>query len=232
MASRGRRSLPSRLIPDSRPPLRPRPKPPDLNFHRHNVHTLLLLHSPLVLTTIPLPINAIPCDSSTDQKNKHFSTDQEDEVTPAFTVFRHPQNEQNQSYLLFPTLPVRLSRNPGVRSFRMDDTGKVHVSGYIEPNVLLKCLRKNGKEAHLVHWQYGECSTNLYQNNSYQNSGFQRGGYQNSGYHQGGYGGYDNNNGNGNYSYNHQPLVTYVPSYPPRGDPYASDEESSSWSIM
>ncbi|GJW97630.1 heavy metal-associated isoprenylated plant protein 33-like protein [Tanacetum coccineum] len=119
----------------------------------------------------------------------------------------------------------------GVRSFRMDDTGKVHVSGYIEPNVLLKYLRKNGKEAHLVHWQYGECSTNLYQNNSYQNSGFQRGGYQNGGYHQGGYGGYHNNNGNG-YSYNHQPLVTYVPSYPPRGDQYASDEESSSWSIM
>ncbi|GJW38633.1 hypothetical protein Tco_0064478 [Tanacetum coccineum] len=113
----------------------------------------------------------------------------------------------------------------------MDDTGKVHVSGYIEPNVLLKCLRKNGKEAHLLHWQYGECSTNLYQNNSYQYSGFQRGGYQNGGYHQGGYGGYHNNNGNG-YSYNHQPLVTYVPSYPPRGDPYASDEESSSWSIM
>ncbi|GJS65209.1 feruloyl CoA ortho-hydroxylase 1-like protein [Tanacetum coccineum] len=113
----------------------------------------------------------------------------------------------------------------------MDDTGKVHVSGYIEPNVLLKCMQKNGKEAHLVHWQYGECSTNLYQNNSYQNSGFQRGGYQNGGYHQGGYGGYHNNNGNG-YSYNHQPLVTYVPSYPPRGDPYASDEESSSWSII
>ncbi|GKB24450.1 hypothetical protein Tco_0863851 [Tanacetum coccineum] len=74
MASRGRRSLPSRLLPDSRPPLRPRPKPPDLNFHRHNVHTVLLLHSPLVLTTIPLPINAIPCDSSTDQENKPLTS--------------------------------------------------------------------------------------------------------------------------------------------------------------
>ncbi|GJR53445.1 hypothetical protein Tco_1403966 [Tanacetum coccineum] len=110
----------------------------------------------------------------------------------------------------------------------MDDTGKVHVSGYIEPNVLLKCLRKNGKTAHLVHWQYGECETNLYQNNSYQNSGYQGGGYQNGGYYQGGYGGYHNNNGN-YYSYNHQPRLTYVPSYPPRGDPYASHEESSSW---
>ncbi|GJT29066.1 hypothetical protein Tco_0909341 [Tanacetum coccineum] len=57
MASRGRRSLPSRLLSDSRPPPRPRPKPPDLNFHRHNVHTVLLLHSLLVLTTTPLPIN-------------------------------------------------------------------------------------------------------------------------------------------------------------------------------
>ncbi|GJR85363.1 hypothetical protein Tco_0209374 [Tanacetum coccineum] len=70
MASRGRRSLPSRLLSDSRLPLRPRPKPPDLNFHRHNVHNVLLLHSPLVLTTIPLSINAIPCDSSTDQKKQ------------------------------------------------------------------------------------------------------------------------------------------------------------------
>ncbi|GKD27445.1 hypothetical protein Tco_1233659, partial [Tanacetum coccineum] len=60
MASLGRRSLPSQLLSDSRPPPRLRLKPPDLNFHCHNVHTVLLLHSPLVLTTTPLPINAIP----------------------------------------------------------------------------------------------------------------------------------------------------------------------------
>ncbi|GKB72068.1 hypothetical protein Tco_0933480 [Tanacetum coccineum] len=71
MASRWTRSFPSRLLPDPRPLPRPRPKPPDLNFHRHNVHTVLFLHSLLVLTTIPLPINAIPCDSSTDQENKN-----------------------------------------------------------------------------------------------------------------------------------------------------------------
>ncbi|GJV90697.1 feruloyl CoA ortho-hydroxylase 1-like protein [Tanacetum coccineum] len=112
-------------------------------------------------------------------------------------LYRLPSSAKRTESKLpaFPIFPF-VFLQPGVRSFRMDDTGKVHVSGYIEPNVLLKCLRKNGKEAHLVHWQYGECSTNLYQNNSYQNSGFQRGGYQNSGYHQGGYGGYDNNNGN------------------------------------
>ena len=96
----------------------------------------------------------------------------------------------------------------------MEDTGKVHISGYIEPNVFLKCLRKNGKKAHLVHWQYGECSSNLYQNKGSQNSGNQSGGY----------GGYHSTNGNG-YSYNHQPRVTYVPSYPPRGDPYANHED-------
>ncbi|GKB16074.1 hypothetical protein Tco_0849997 [Tanacetum coccineum] len=114
-------------------------------------------------------------------------------------LYRLPSSAKRTESKLpaFPIFPF-VFLQPGVRSFRMDDTGKVHVSGYIEPNVLLKCLRKNGKEAHLVHWQYGECSTNLYQNNSYQNSGFQRGGYQNGGYHQGGYGGYDNNNGNGN----------------------------------
>ncbi|GJU92042.1 hypothetical protein Tco_1304465 [Tanacetum coccineum] len=59
MASRGRRSLPSILLPDLRPPPRPRPKPHDLNFHHHNVHTVLLLHYLLVLITTPLPINVI-----------------------------------------------------------------------------------------------------------------------------------------------------------------------------
>ncbi|GKA79881.1 hypothetical protein Tco_0786477 [Tanacetum coccineum] len=241
MASCGRRSLPSRLILDSPPPLRPRPKPPDLNFHRHKVHTLLLLHSPLVLTTIPLPINAIPCDSSTDQKNKPLTSSSK--LVPRALFHRSRRRGHTRLYRLPSSAKRTESKLPAFpdssRSFIPQPRTLLSIKVDVANNwtkmvekLVENVKEKNGKEAHLVHWQYGECSTNLYQNNSYQNSGFQRSGYQNSGYHQGGYGGYDNNNGNGNYSYNHQPLVTYVPSYPPRGDPYASDEESSSWSIM
>lgn len=45
MAYRWTRSLTSQLFPDRRPLPRPHPKPPDLNRHRHNVHTVLFLHS-------------------------------------------------------------------------------------------------------------------------------------------------------------------------------------------
>ncbi|GKA34322.1 heavy metal-associated isoprenylated plant protein 32-like protein [Tanacetum coccineum] len=129
------------------------------------------------------------------------------------------------------TVEKVLNSVKGVTSFRMEDDGKVHISGYIEPKVLLKCIRKNGKNAHLVHWQYGECETNLYRNGY--GGGYSNGnGYNNYYYshQQGGYGGY-NNNGN-SYNYNPHPHTTHVPSYPPRGDPYANHDGSSSCCIM
>ena len=45
--------------------------------------------------------NITALTSSLDLVPRHFSTDQEDKVTPTFTVFRHLQNEPNQSHLLF-----------------------------------------------------------------------------------------------------------------------------------
>ncbi|KAL4554725.1 hypothetical protein LXL04_037328 [Taraxacum kok-saghyz] len=51
----------------------------------------------------------------------------------------------------------------GVTNFRMENNGKINISGYIDPNLLLKCLRKLGKKAQIVHWQYGECSSNLFE---------------------------------------------------------------------
>nr|GEX94695.1 hypothetical protein [Tanacetum cinerariifolium] len=112
----------------------------------------------------------------------------------------------------------------------MEDDGKVHISGYIEPHVLLKCIQKNGKNAHLVHWQYGECETNLYRNGY--GGGYSNGnGYNNhySNHQQGGYRGY--NNYVHSYNYNPQSHTTYVPSYPPRGDPYDNHDGSSSCCI-
>jgi len=44
----------------------------------------------------------------------------------------------------------------------MEEDGKVNISGYIDPCQLLTCLKKAGKKAEMVHWQYGECSKNLF----------------------------------------------------------------------
>ncbi|KAJ0868397.1 hypothetical protein HanRHA438_Chr12g0574161 [Helianthus annuus] len=51
-----------------------------------------------------------------------------------------------------------------VTTFRMGDDGSVNISGYIDPTQLLKCLKKAGKDVEMVHWQYGECSNNLFEN--------------------------------------------------------------------
>ncbi|CAI9295404.1 unnamed protein product [Lactuca saligna] len=56
-----------------------------------------------------------------------------------------------------------LSSVQGVTNFRMENNGKVNISGYIDPTLLLKSLEKAGKTAEIVHWQYGECSTNLFE---------------------------------------------------------------------
>lgn len=45
----------------------------------------------------------------------------------------------------------------------MENNGKVNISGYINPTLLLKCLEKAGKTAEIVHWEYGECSSNLFE---------------------------------------------------------------------
>nr|XP_043614213.1 uncharacterized protein LOC122586170 [Erigeron canadensis] len=96
-----------------------------------------------------------------------------------------------------------------VSQFRMENDGRVNIQGFINPNVLLECFRKAGKDAQIVHWQYGECSSNLYDktapsnyyghgsSNYYYGDGYDYGynnnGYHNNGYYANGYPGYVSN---------------------------------------
>lgn len=79
----------------------------------------------------------------------------------------------------------------------MEDNGKINISGYIDPTVLLKCLRKAGKTAQIVHWQYGECSSNLFEKTESPSINNGNGYYLYPGYE--GYNGY----GRSNYAFNH-----------------------------
>lgn len=91
----------------------------------------------------------------------------------------------------------------GVRNFRMEKDGKINISGYIDPKQLLKSLKK-AKGTEIVHWQYGECSTNLFEkpkspvNNNKNGAG---GYYLNPSY--GGYNGYGYNYGYPSYQTNY-----------------------------
>lgn len=89
----------------------------------------------------------------------------------------------------------------------MENNGKVNISGYINPTLLLKCLEKAGKTAEIVHWQYGECSRNLFEkpklpSPSVNNNNLYLPGYE--GYNNNGYYGYNYNNGYG-YGYGYPP---------------------------
>ncbi|KAI3769195.1 hypothetical protein L6452_00295 [Arctium lappa] len=79
---------------------------------------------------------------------------------PAFTNFTIKVEAKPRSWSR--TVTRILNSVEGVITFKTEDDGNINISGYIEPTVLLKCLRKLGKSAHLVHWQYGECSNNMY----------------------------------------------------------------------
>ncbi|KAL3506858.1 hypothetical protein ACH5RR_032240 [Cinchona calisaya] len=49
-----------------------------------------------------------------------------------------------------------------VRAFKMDQDGIAEVSGFADPDVLLKTVEKQGKKAELCWFQYGKCSSNLF----------------------------------------------------------------------
>ncbi|XP_035843014.1 uncharacterized protein LOC118489302 [Helianthus annuus] len=80
---------------------------------------------------------------------------------PAFTNFTIKVNVKKSWQ---DTVKSVLKSVQGVTTFRMGDDGSVNISGYIDPVQLLKCLKEAGKNVEMVHWQYGECSNNLFEN--------------------------------------------------------------------
>lgn len=49
-----------------------------------------------------------------------------------------------------------------VANFRMNTDGTVEISGTVDPKKILKILKKAKSKAELCHFQFGECSTNLF----------------------------------------------------------------------
>ncbi|KAL7202158.1 hypothetical protein ACSBR1_033771 [Camellia fascicularis] len=121
----------------------------------------------------------------------------------------------------------------GLNNFRMDEDGRIEVSGTVDPSLLLKILAKAGNRAELCWWQFGQCSSNLYipeyrDYHEYGSSGYNgddsyygwRG--QSSGCHRGGYGGHtfygdDRHLHYGGYGDRPQPRSWYQPLKEPPG---------------
>ncbi|XP_042755938.1 uncharacterized protein LOC128132578 [Lactuca sativa] len=126
------------------------------------------------------------------------------EEYPAFTNFTIKVDVEGS---WAKTVKKVLNSVQGVTNFRMENNGNVNISGYIDPILLLKCLEKAGKTAEIVHWQYGECSRNLFEkpklpSPSVNNNNLYLPGYE--GYNNNGYYGYNYNNGYG-YGYGYPP---------------------------
>ncbi|KAK4366120.1 hypothetical protein RND71_014000 [Anisodus tanguticus] len=57
---------------------------------------------------------------------------------------------------------TKVLANVQVINFRMNKDGTVEISGTVFPNEFLKILRKARKKVELCHFQFGECSSNLF----------------------------------------------------------------------
>ncbi|KAI3811923.1 hypothetical protein L1987_16619 [Smallanthus sonchifolius] len=148
------------------------------------------------------------CKRSMEAMKAFMGSKPKENEYPAFTNFTikvHVKNSWQD------TVKTVLKSVQGVTAFKMEDDGKINISGYIDPNQLLNNLKKVGKKAEMVHWQYGECSNNLFQktepppSNNNGNGNGAGGYYLYPGY--GGYNGYGHNYDYPryvkNYAYNH-----------------------------